>query len=58
MVLPRYGINELDEDARQRWEALGFATCSVDMAGMLDLHGAIRCLTQVIARDPWPVSET
>lgn len=52
VLLPRYRIDELDEEAQRRWEALGREVHAVDLSKTLDLHGAVRCLTQVITRDP------
>lgn len=52
VVLPTYGFPKLDAAAIETWERLGYTVRSVDMSGIVDLQGAVRCLTQVLHREP------
>jgi hypothetical protein len=51
VLVPAYGIAELDAAAVGVWRELGFDVGVIDLSQLLDLHGGVRCLTQVVGRD-------
>jgi hypothetical protein len=51
VLVPRWGVEELDAAAEHRWSALGWDPCPIDLSSIPDLYGAVRCLTQVLQRE-------
>ncbi|MFT7621836.1 MAG: N-dimethylarginine dimethylaminohydrolase, partial [Myxococcota bacterium] len=54
VLMPVYGLAPLDSAAADAWSALGYVVHSIDVSNILDLEGAVRCLTQVLRRGPRP----
>lgn len=52
VLLPQYGIDALDVSAVAVYETLGFEVTPIDMSSVRDLHGAVRCMVAVLAREP------
>lgn len=50
VLVPRYGIDALDEVAARTWRRLGWRVSAIDLSEMPDLHGAVRCMTQILTR--------
>ena len=51
-LVPQYRVEELDAAAREAWRAVGYEPVAVDAFSVVDLVGAVRCLSNVIDRAP------
>lgn len=56
VYMPLYGIPPLDAAAKERYEELGFTVRPIDVSGLCHLLGMVRCLANVVERDPPPAS--
>jgi hypothetical protein len=58
VMVPQYGVPELDAAGRAVWEGLGFVVHPIDVSRLYVHGGALRCVAAVVRRGPATVART